>query len=98
MGSIKFGLEIRLVYHNFFVTYVSNFTHNQNLQNKSNFCVYFKRKLLQFQHQGFSFTFDLKRELETSSFLVLATKLFHVNGTRIDIQNFLFGSQCFGLL
>ena len=32
--------------------YVSNFTHNQKIQNKNNFCVYFKRNLLHFQSQG----------------------------------------------
>ena len=32
--------------------YVSNFTHNQKIQNKNNLCVYFKRKLLNFQSQG----------------------------------------------
>ena len=29
--------------------YVSNFTHDQKIQNKNNLCVYFKRKLLHFQ-------------------------------------------------
>ena len=32
--------------------YVSNFTHDQKIQNKNNLCVYFKRKLLHSQSQG----------------------------------------------
>ena len=32
--------------------YVSNFTHNQKIQNKNNFWVYFKRNLLHFQSRG----------------------------------------------
>ena len=32
--------------------YVSNFTHDQKIQNKNNLCIYFKRKLLHFQSQG----------------------------------------------
>ena len=39
---------------NEFNSYVSNFTHDQNVQNKNNLCVYFKRKLLQFQRQKVS--------------------------------------------
>ena len=31
--------------------YVSNFSHNQKIQNKNKLCVYFKRKLLHFQSQ-----------------------------------------------
>ena len=31
--------------------YVSNFTHDQKIQNKNNLCVYFKRNLIHFQSQ-----------------------------------------------
>ena len=44
------------------------------------------------------FTFDLKRELDSSSFSVLATKLFHIAGHCIDIWNLLLRSLIFGLL
>ena len=32
--------------------YVSNFTHDEKIQNKNNLCAYFKRKLRHFQSQG----------------------------------------------
>ena len=38
------------------------------------------------------FNFDLKRELDSSSFSVLSTKLFHIAGSRIDIRNLLLRS------
>ena len=38
------------------------------------------------------FTFDLKRDLGSSFFPVLATKLFHKARPRIDIQNLLLHS------
>ena len=44
------------------------------------------------------FTFDLKRELDSSSFSVLATKLFHIAGHCVDIWNLLLRSLIFGLL
>ena len=44
------------------------------------------------------FTFALKRELDSSSVFVLATKLFHITGSSIDILNLLLHSLVFGLL
>ena len=43
-------------------------------------------------------TFDLKRELDSSSFSVVATKLFYKAGTRLDICNLLLRCLVFGLL
>ena len=40
---------------NRFNGYASNFTHDQKLQNKSNLCIYFKRKLLNFKVKEMSF-------------------------------------------
>ena len=37
---------------NQFNGHVSDFTHNQKIQNKSNLCVNFKTELLHFQSQG----------------------------------------------
>ena len=51
-----------------------------------------------FKVKEFSFYFDLKRELDSNSFSVLATKLFHITGPRIDIRNLLLRSLVFGLL
>ena len=36
---------------NQFNGYVSNFTHDQKMQNKNNLCIYFKKRLLHFQSQ-----------------------------------------------
>ena len=44
------------------------------------------------------FTFYLKRELDSNSFSVLATKLFHIDGPRIDMRDLLLRSLVFGLL
>ena len=66
---------------------------------KSNFCVYFKKMLIYFQKSRSSvFTFDLKRELDSSFLLVLATKLFHIAERRVDTRNLLLRSLVFGLL
>ena len=43
-------------------------------------------------------TFYLKRELDSNSFSVLAIKLFHIDGPRIDIRDQLLRSLVFGLL
>ena len=67
---------------------VSNFTQNQKIQNKNKHCVYFKRKLiynLYSKSKSLHFTFDLKRELHSSSFSVLATKSFHITGPRVCV-------------
>ena len=40
------------------------------------------------------FIFDLKRELDSGSFSVLAAKLFHIAGPRIDIGNKHLRSRC----
>ena len=80
--------------------YVSYFTHIQKIQNKNNFCVYFKRNLSTSfsKSRSLVFIFDLKRELDSSSFSVLVTKLFHIDGSRIDIRNLLLRSLVFALL
>ena len=78
--------------------YVSNFTHDQKIQNKNNLCIYFKRKLLFSKSRSLVFTFDLKRELDSSSFSLLAAKLFHIAGPFIDIWNLILRSLVFGLL
>ena len=70
----------------------------KNFKTKITFAFILKENEFIFKVRGFSFTFDLKRELETSSFSVLATKLFYINGIRIDIQNLLLRSLGFGLL
>ena len=41
------------------------------------------------------FTFHLKREPDSSSFSILATKLFHIAGPCIDIRNLLLRSPVF---
>ena len=75
--------------------YISNFTHNQKIQNKSNLCVYFKVTSF-LKSKNLVFTFDLKRELDSSSFSALATKLFHIAGPRI--QNLLLCGLVLDLL
>ena len=77
---------------NQFNRYISNFTHNQN------FAFVSKETYLIFTVKGSVFTFDLKRELGSSSFSVVATKLFHNAGPRIDIPSLLLRSLVFRLL
>ena len=47
---------------------------------------------------GLVFTFDLKIELDSHCFSVLAAKLFHITGPSMNICNLLFRSLVFGLL
>ena len=55
--------------------------------------------LIYFQKSRSSvFTFDLKRELDSSFLPVLATKLFHIADRRVDNRNLLLRSLVFGLL
>ena len=61
---------------------------------KINFAFISKKK----KSRSLVLNFDLKRELDSSSFSVLATKLFHVVGPRIDIRNLLLRSLVFGLV
>ena len=45
----------------------------------------FQKKVTSFSKaRSLVFTFDLKRELDSSSFSVLVTKLFHIAGSRAD--------------
>ena len=72
-----------------FSGYVSNFTQSKK----------YKTKVTLFsKSRSLVFTFALKRELDSSSFFVLATKLFHITGSPIDILNLLLHSLVFGLL
>ena len=48
--------------------------------------------------RSLAFTFALIRELDSSSFSVLATKLFHVAAHSIDIGSLLFRNLVFSLL
>ena len=49
--------------------HVSNFTHNQKMQQKITSAFILNKKLLHFQ-RSLAFTFDLKREVDSSSFSV----------------------------
>ena len=51
-GHVESPMSVIVKVGNQFNGYVSDFTHNQKIQNKSNLCVYFKTELLHFQSQG----------------------------------------------
>ena len=51
--TLSSSLKSRIVKAgNQFNANVSNFTHDQKIQNKNNLCIYFKRKFLHFHGQG----------------------------------------------
>ena len=76
-----------------FSGYVFNFTHEQKIQNKNNLCVYFKKQVISFSNcRKLVFIFDLKTEPDSSSFFVLATKLFHIAGPpKPTLRSLVFG-------
>ena len=66
---------------------------------KITFAFILKESYLIFKvNRSLVFTFNLKRELDLSSFSVLPTKLFDIAGPRIYIRNLLLRSLVFGLL
>ena len=76
----------------------NNNNNNNNIKQKQLLRL-FQKKVNSFsKSRGLVLTFNLKRELDSSSFSVLATKLFHMTGPRIDIRNLLWSSLVFGLL
>ena len=80
---------------NQFNGYVSNFNDNQKMKN---FAFILKKVSSFSKSMSLVFTFNLKRELDSGSFSVLGTKLFHIAGSRIDIRNLLLRGLVFGLL
>ena len=85
---------------NQFNGYVSNVTHNQKIRNKNKLYVYLKkRKITSFsKSRSVVFSFDLKRELHSSYFFLLAAKLFHKAWSWIDTKNLLLHTIVSGLV
>ena len=64
----------------------------KNCKTKATFAFILKESYLISKSRKWVFTFDFKRELDSSSFSVLATKFFHIAEPLIDLRNLLLRS------